>query len=234
LGDVYYGGEENEYLENFLDPWPVKAGTADIASYTLNGNHDMLCGGQSYYGKALTDPRFATQGNSSVFSLANKHWQFLALDTSYEDGGLHGQQAAWVSDMRRNNPGRKTVLLSHHQMFSAYEAGARTLRSKIRSVLDEGAIDAWFWGHEHRCLAYRDLENVRFASCVGHGGIPEYLPEQALKPPDGLVYEYRKQHGTGWQPWITFGFVVLDVDGPNIGLRYIDEDNNPHWSTELP
>ncbi len=126
------------------------------------------------------------------------------------------------------------MLLSHHQLFSAYEAGAKTLRAKMRPVLDGAPLDGWFWGHEHRCLVYRDLENVRFASCAGHGGIPEYLVEEHAVAPDGLVYEYRKQYGTGWQPWNTFGFVVLDVDGPHIDIRYVDEDGHEHYRTTLP
>jgi hypothetical protein len=234
LGDVYYGGEESEYIENFLNPWPVAAGTSDAASYTLNGNHDMYEGGHAYYGKALSDARFAAQGGSSMFVLANDHWQFLGLDTSYEEGGLHGNQADWIRQLRREHPNRKTVLLSHHQLFSAYESGAVSLRQKIRPLLKEKEIDAWFWGHEHRCLAYRDLEGVRFASCVGHGGIPEYLVEESLVRPKGLVYEYRKPFSTSWQPWITFGFAVLDIDGPHIVVRYVDEDGNEHWRTELP
>jgi Calcineurin-like phosphoesterase len=234
LGDVYYGGEKREYLENFLAPWPVAPGTTGVASYTLNGNHDMYAGGQDYFGTALADARFACQGGSSMFVLANEHWQFLGLDTAYEEGGLYGDQAAWISRMRREHPDRKTVLLSHHQLFSAYEPGAQELRRKIRPVLDEQEVDAWFWGHEHRCLAYRDRERVRFASCVGHGGIPEYLVKQPPVSPQGLVYEYRLVHGEGWQPWITFGFVVLDVDGPRIHARYVDEDGNEHWSTDLP
>jgi hypothetical protein len=233
LGDVYYGGEKGEYVENFLGPWPVAPGS-DIASYTLNGNHDMFPGGHAYFGTALADPRFALQGGSSIFALANDHWQFLALDTAYEDEGLYGDQGDWIRRMRRDHPRRKTVLLSHHQLFSAYEQGAEELRRKIRPVLEEQEVDAWFWGHEHRCLAYRDREGVRFASCVGHGGIPEYLVKERSCPPPGLVYEYRLVHGKGWQPWNTFGFVVLDVDGPRIHVRYVDEHGKEHWSTDLP
>jgi predicted phosphodiesterase len=237
LGDVYYGGEKGEYLENLLEPWPVVPGMHDVASYTLNGNHDMFPGGHACYGTALADPRFAAQHGSSMFALANDHWQFLGLDTAYEDGGLHGEQAEWIRRMRREHPRRKTVLLSHHQLFSAYEAGAATLRRKIRPVLEEKEIDAWFWGHEHRCLAYRDRERVRFASCVGHGGLPEYLIKERPVPAEGLEYEYRKVHGTGWQPWVTFGFAVLDLDGPRIHVRYLDEDAKDgieHWATDLP
>jgi predicted phosphodiesterase len=233
LGDVYYGGEENEYAENFLEPWPVADISTGVASYTLNGNHDMYAGGQAYYCKALKDPRFAAQQGTSMFILANEHWQFLGLDTSYEDGGLYGEQSEWIRRSRREHSKRKTVLLSHHQLFSAYQPGAVTLRQKVRGLLEEQEIDAWFWGHEHRCLAYRNHERVRFASCVGHGGVPEYLAKKPAVPSPGLEYEYRKPYGKSWQPWITFGFAVLDVDGPNIHVRYIDEDGNEHWCTDL-
>ncbi len=232
LGDVYYGGEEAEYQVNFLGPWPVAKGTHDVASYTLNGNHDMFPGGHAYFGTALKDERFAAQGHSSTFVLANDYWQFLGLDTAYEDRGLHGQQADWITELRRSNPARKTVLLSHHQLFSAYEEGGPILRQKMSAILKEKEIDAWFWGHEHRCVVYRDVERVRFASCIGHGGVPDYLSDKAATIP--IEYEYRKVRGHGWQPWITFGFAVLDIDGPKIHMRYIDEDGGkPHWESDL-
>ena len=149
LGDVYYSGKANEYLERFLGPWPVDPGEKDaIGSYTLNGNHDMYIGGQDYFGTCLADQRFSRQEKSSWFSLSNDNWQFLALDTAYEDAGLHGDQAKWVREQRAAAPARKTVLLSHHQLFSAYESGAVALRRKIGPVLEDHPIDASFWGRD--------------------------------------------------------------------------------------
>ena len=232
LGDVYYAGERKEYVDRFLDPWPVTAEHSDVGSFTLAGNHDMYTGGEAFYATALADPRFALQERSSWFRLANDHWQVLGLDSSYEDGGLYGDQAMWVRRMRAQHPDAKTILLTHHQFFSAYEDGAVAMRAKLMPVAVERPVDAWFWGHEHRCLVYRDHENVRFASCIGHGGIPEYVPEQALTPPKGLVYEYRDVHSSDPQPWITFGFAVVDLDGPRMRVRYIDEIGREHWSTE--
>lgn len=228
LGDVYYTGSEAEYRERFLDCWPVRAGE-DIGSFALNGNHDMYQGGHAYFGTCLADPRFGRQKQSSFFSLRNSHWQLLGLDTSYEDKGLYGNQVDWVREQLDANRRLGTVLLSHHQPFSAYEPGSEPLRHKIRPVLETRRIDAWFWGHEHRCLAYREHMDIGFSSCVGHGGIPEYLVAREGDPyPDPLDYDYRCVYGSGLEPWGTFGFAVLDLDGDGMTIRYIDELGRPH------
>ena len=106
------------------------------------------------------------------------------------------------------------------------------MAAKLQPIADAQPLDAWFWGHEHRCIVYRDVQNVRLASVVGHGGIPEYLHEELASPFTGQEYEYRKIHSTDWQPWITFGFCVLDLDGPDLKVTYIDEDGDRHHTTQ--
>jgi hypothetical protein len=233
LGDVYYTGGQNEYANNFLDPWPVTLGE-DIGSFTLNGNHDMYQGAHHYFDTALADPRFARQANSSTFSLRNDRWQLIGLDTAYEDAGLYGDQANWARELVENGEGRRTALLTHHQPWSVYAPGASLLRHKIEPVLATNEVDAWFWGHEHRCLVYRGAENLPFASCVGHGGIPEYTAaavDAAYTQP--LVYDYRQPYGDGWQPWIRFGFVAADLDGNRMHLTYVDEFGCEHHTEDV-
>jgi hypothetical protein len=235
LGDVYYSGTPGEYERRFLNYWPVTRGE-DIASFALNGNHDMYWGGEGYFGTCLgEDPRFARQAGCSFFKLENDDWQILALDSSYEDGGLYGDQDKWVAEQLRSAGGKKTMLLSHHQFFSAYEPGSAVLRQKLSPVIEAHGIDAWFWGHEHRCLVYGPHENVQFASCVGHGGIPEYLIAKEGDPyPSPLVYDYRLVHGNGLEPWDTFGFAVVDLVDGGFEVQYIDEDGNRHHDTTFP
>lgn len=234
LGDVYYSGSKREYEHRFLNYWPVDEG-ASVASYSLNGNHDMYTGGHSYFDVCLGDPRFARQSGCSFFALRNDYWQFVALDTSYEDGGLHGRQAQWARDLIETTPATtKTALLSHHQLFSAHEPGAAKLGRKIQPVLATGRVDAWFWGHEHRCIAYMPTTwegaRVGFTSCIGHGGIPEYLAmKQGETRPRPWLYEYLQQYGDGWEPWDTFGFCVLELSSDRIKARYIDEDGKEHY-----
>jgi hypothetical protein len=233
LGDVYYSGWTREYEEHFLKYWPVDAGETDIASFALNGNHDMYSGGKGYFGTCLADARFARQKGSSVFALRNANWQILALDSAYEDGALYGDQVEWVKERIEEGGGRRTMLMCHHNPFSAYEEGATRLREALTPVLATGRIDAWLWGHEHRCLVYRPHLGLRFASCIGHGGIPEYLiakegqpyPQPPAPP---LRYDYRRVEGGGLEPWDTFGFAVLEVQGRAMTVHYIDEHGNPH------
>ena len=145
LGDVYYSGFAAEYDAHFLPFWPVQPGEASqIGSWSLNGNHDMYSGGHGYYDHLLADPRFARQNQSSFFSLENDYWQFLALDTAHQDFDLRGNQADWVLASRTAQPGKKGVLLSHHQPFSSYESAPGSILTKLKPVLERDLITAWF------------------------------------------------------------------------------------------
>lgn len=233
LGDVYYSGSKREYERNFFNLWPVDAGQ-DIGSFSLCGNHDMYYGGHAYYGTCLADPLLSRQAGSSHFALQSPGWTLIALDTGYEDGGLKGHQAAWAKELiDQAPPDQRIGLLSHHQLFSAHEDGARVLGEKIEPVLATERIDAWFWGHEHRCIEYAESRQrghrVGFASCLGHGGVPEHLVMKEIDPPppSPWVYEYLKPFREG-EPWETFGFAVLDIEGPKMSIRYIDENGVEH------
>jgi len=234
LGDVYYTGSKGEYEENFLPYWPVKPGE-DIGSFTVCGNHDMYRGGHEYYGTALADPRFDRQAGKSVFALRNSNWQVLGLDTAYEDKRLSNGQVEWIERQLDSAPDVRTMLLSHHQLWSAYEPAGELLRPDVDHILAAGRVDAWFWGHEHRCLVYEPRDGVKLTSCVGHGGVPEYLIASEGEPyPDGLRYDYRKRHGESIEPWNTFGFVVIDLAGRDMRVRYIDETGTEHHTEDLP
>jgi hypothetical protein len=227
LGDVYYSGWEYEYKNRFLNYWPVRPEESEsIGSFNLNGNHDMYSGGWAYYDYALADARFAAwQGKSSLFHLANNHWQIFGLDTSHDDADLKGDQADWIRGAARK--GLKTILLSHHQYCSSYEVKdlSRSLIDKIQPVLRGCDVVAWLWGHEHRCMTFKNVPNIRFPRCIGHGGVPVYqthdLEGETPAPGD---WEYRNYIDGGLELWAKFGFVVLDFIGDKIAARYVNED----------
>jgi hypothetical protein len=231
LGDVYYSGWGHEYEKRFLPFWPVEANEAGTTgSWCLNGNHDMYSGGHAYYGVALQEARFKPwHRGSSVFSLVNRHWKILALDSAWEDQALVKPQPDWLRDELKGAGGRKTLLFSHHQLFSAYEIVDPEISNAVAPILAQYPVTSWFWGHEHRCVLYGAHENVRFARCLGHGGIPVYMSHGEGDPyPPPATYEYRRFIQNGLERWALFGFAVLDFDGPAVHVRYIDEDGATH------
>jgi hypothetical protein len=241
LGDVYYSGFEREYRNRFLPYWPVEPYEAkEVGSWSLNGNHDMFSGGYGYFDCLLKDSRFARQGGASHFCLENDHWQIFGLDSAYdliglrgEEGDLYGPQAGWLATRRAASPHKKTLLLSHHQLFSAYEGGSPKMEARLQPILKDAPATAWFWGHEHLCAVYkRDTHPfVHCARLIGHGGVP--VAPRAGHLPAGIQYEFRDSMLAGINRFTRFGFAVLDFDEGNITVRYINELGGEPHHTEV-
>jgi hypothetical protein len=227
LGDVYYSGWAREYDKHFLRYWPVKPGEeARIGSWCLNANHDMYSGGHAYFDHLLKKLAFGRQAQSSFFSLENDYWQFLGLDTGYTEYDLHGDQGAWACRLREAAPGKKGVLFTHHQPFSAYDRGSPEMEKKLAPALTKDLIKAWFWGHEHRCTLYKPRPHLDFGRCIGHGGVPEYATSKTL--PDSVQWEYREYLQSGFERFARFGFVVLELHDDTMTVEYRGEDGGPH------
>ena len=242
LGDVYYSGLPSEIRQHVLACWPVtpEQARAGVTSWSLNGNHDMYSGGFGYFETLLGDPRFAGQHSAdgaptSFFRLAAPSWDFVGLDTSWDtdvmskgaSGVLEDPQAGFVAEIARETPGRKLVLLSHHQLMSVYEPAdlGPVLPAKLGPVLDSGRVAAWWWGHEHRCMGFEAAHGVRFPRCLGHGGVPvlqTYAAGDPVKPP-GVWEAAGFLEDTDGDCWARFGFAVLDLDGSQMQVRYRDD-----------
>jgi hypothetical protein len=235
LGDTYYSGLEDEVRRRFLDLWPV-APAARVRSWSIPGNHDMYSGGHGYYEVLLADPRFNAQQRCSYFSLRNDYWQILGLDSSYKNpdvADLEEPQSAWLTEQvsRPNAPG--TVLLTHHQAFSAYEEVTAPLAATVAHALGGRQLDAWLWGHEHRCAVYHAdarqddnayQANAKYAAVVGHGGVPNLLADQQAGVNQDLIdWALLDGYQVGDDRWGLGGFAVLTFDGPRLQIQYYDE-----------
>ncbi len=241
LGDVYYSGLPSEIQQHVLACWPVtpQQARAGVTSWSLNGNHDMYSGGFGYFGTLLGDPRFAAQHSAdgaatSYFRLTAPSWDFVALDTSWDPdvltkgacGVLEDPQAGFVAEIAKTSS-RKLVLLSHHQLVSAYDQAdlGPVLPAKLGPVLDSGRVTAWWWGHEHRCMGFEASHGVRFPRCLGHGGVPVLQPRAPGDPvPAPGAWEDRSfLPDSDGNHWARFGFAVLDLDGGQLQVRYRDD-----------
>jgi predicted phosphodiesterase len=216
LGDVYYAGTKDEVENRFLSIWRNLQIPAQF--WALNSNHEMYSGGHGYFEKTLKE----FKQPASYFSLENENWRFIGLDSGYVDHNLNKEQVEWLDAQLSDNRPR-TFLMTHHQLFSAYEDQGEKMEEKVASHLNDGSIFGWFWGHEHACIIFDTFKNIQ-GRCIGHGGLPYAIP--ADPPPNANVpvkFVDRRPRpdkpSRGMQ-----GFAMLTVDGPHLHVDYIDQD----------
>ena len=200
LGDIYYSGTSREVQERFLTVCQQTPGL-NIPSYTLAGNHDMYSGGQGYYWllDQLGQP-------ASYFCLRNDDWQLLAMDTGLHDADpgmvisnltyLDEQELAWQRDKIANAGGRKTILLSHHQLFSASGGVGNTpagkplaLNPRLYDAFADvlGQVALWMWGHEHNLVVYDEYAGLKRGRCNGSAAVPTLVAQNPYTPDPNLV-----------------------------------------------
>lgn len=196
----------------------------------------MYSGGHGYFDVLLADTRFERQNRCSYFALQNDDWQILALDSSYKDpdhADLESPQDTWLAERIAQADTRGTVLMTHHQPFSPYEEVTAPLARTVAGALGGRKLDAWLWGHEHRCAVYDPNlawaptgydANALYAAVVGHGGVPNLLADQQPGPnaPD-ISWQLADYYELGDDHWGLGGFAVLSFDGPQLSIQYYDE-----------
>lgn len=249
LGDIYYSGLESEDRRRFLDLWPVTQAQADVGvtSWSLNGNHDMYSGGFGLFDTVLGDPRFKGQRSAdgkatSFFRLRSPSWDFIGIDTSWDTdvtsgghvGVLQDPQAAYVAGVAAGSA-RKLVLFSHHQLISFYDKAdlGPTLAAKLAPVLTGNRVTGWWWGHEHRAVAYGPSAGVRYPRCLGNGGVPTLpVPDPPANSDPTVTWRSTRTVKEDGQERLRFGFAVFDLHPDRIDVAYIDDDGDtPHTET---
>jgi len=215
LGDTYYSGTTGEIKDRLLKFWPKVAGATNRS---LNGNHEMYTGGRAYF--EAIQPFGQT---SSYFALQNKNWILAALDTSYSDHDLHGDQAAWVKGLADASPEKKLVLFSHHQPFSLLDNQGPKLVAKLAELFTSKRIYAWYWGHEHHCVLYgpHSMYGLR-GRCVGHGGFPYFREKNVLGNDTPAKPSWKRLDSKNLVP---FGRVL---DGGNPFIKDHEKEYGPH------
>jgi len=245
LGDTYYAGFEDEIRHNLVACWPgnVKAG----ASFALNGNHEMYSGGNAYFDLL---PIFGQ--SASYFNLGNKYWRLVALDTSYPERGGDTPASSWgelvdleigwlaaqVKYAQSFNPPARIILLTHHQLFSAFDGDdlGKYLRDQLKPFLDSGAIYAWFWGHEHRGIVYKPNPTYNLkARCIGHAGFPQApSSRQGAAHIGQFPIDWLEERSEPENAWYGMrGFALLRFAGPNVRVNYIDQTGSVQYSEQL-
>jgi hypothetical protein len=208
LGDIYYSGTDNECRSNFeavVNEVFDRAKTR-LPVFTLAGNHDMYCGGVGYYSliKRLNKGPMLQPASFFCLRANDDSWQILAMDTGRHDYNpfsvtdvvtfVESTEQDWHRQRLQEFSG-KTILLSHHQLFSAFsQIGKPTPSGKLRAYNPQlqatydylcgtgKRIAAWFWGHEHNLCIYQPYNNLRCGRCIGHSAIPVFIADTPYDP----------------------------------------------------
>jgi len=241
LGDIYYAGTQFEVNNYFLQPWKqiLNLAANPIPTFSLAGNHDMYSGGVPYYQmiqQQLGQP-------ASYFCLRNANWQFVGLDTGYHDhnpaaGGdgatyLQDTEVTWLTDKVNNAGGRSSILLSHHQLFTAYDSidgNEINLRlyPQVAPLLPKVAL--WIWGHEHDFVPYDAYKGLARSCCLGHGAFPVGVGETSYDPkyPDVPVTKDADGNnirlGTAAGLY-NHGYAIIELDGPTGKVSYYQDSD---------
>lgn len=223
LGDIYYSGTADECELNFrrIIDTVLDRANSKIPVFTISGNHDMYAGGAGFYSLLVTLNDPPLRQPASFFCLRDEanRWQFVAMDTGFHDYNpftvkdvltfLEKDEEDWICERIREFPGR-TILLSHHQLFSAFsqigpanpDGSLNPVNPHLKASFDRfaaaapGRIAAWFWGHEHNLCVYAPYAGVEKGRCIGHGAVPVYRNDapytvlnQLVDPPKFLPVE---------------------------------------------
>jgi len=253
LGDIYYSGTPAECQQHFhlIVEQVLRKDNPNLPVFTLSGNHDMYSGGAGYYSLIDNLNPKPNQQLASFFCLrtADQAWQLLAMDTGYHDNNpvtvndavtyLEDDELAWLCARIRECAG-KTILLSHHQLFSAYspiggaghdgkrQPGNPRLSEAFRQMAAQGRIAAWFWGHEHALSIYKPFAGLERGRCLGHGAVPVSLADEIYKIVDGLtlVPDVVENTKLGAQGGVyAHGFAILDLDAQGASATYFQDLN---------
>jgi hypothetical protein len=161
------------------------------------------------------------------------------MDTGYNDHSfrlvpddittLRADEAAWHQKQLLAAGSRKIILISHHQLFSAFAtigAGQVSyqnpyLTGNLKAWRSAGVtnIVAWLWGHEHLLEVYAapsaDGAGLPvLGRCVGHGAFPVFNNKGAYtrQPASSIALQDA--------PNFPSGYVQTSEDGPVYASGY--------------
>jgi hypothetical protein len=244
LGDVYYSGTEKEVFDKFIKHFP----RGRMASFALNANHDMYSGGSGYFNVMLKDPDFAHQKQKSFFSLYNRTWQVIGLDTAYESakaelyqkGVLGAAQLDWFQAQlqQAKAAGRRVILLTHHNPVSI--RGGSQDKNMMQQLFDAATkagsmFEYWIWGHEHGVAVFEPFAwngaKVK-GRCIGHGGIPYGVTPGGDKG-GGVIVRWTETGTYPNEPQQAlngFGVITLPIAGGELIEKYYDDAGRLRYS----
>jgi Calcineurin-like phosphoesterase len=175
LGDVYYGGREQEFARYYTAPLqPVVQKTK---LFSIAENHELYSGGR-WYLDFLRDSQKSgiTPQQGSYFCVRFPRHQIIAVDVNWHKRQrfLHENSRQWLAKRLEEAEGRTTILLTGSGPYTYGSDSAYTLLSDLWEFVRNGQIGLWIWGDDHYCAMFDRNELIApfYGTCIGHGGHP--------------------------------------------------------------
>lgn len=230
IGDVYYAGTEEECKKNLIDFWP----TAKGGNFTLNGNHEMLDGGEAYFKTVLTNKIFETQQKNSYFALENSNWLIVCLDSAffadvknlYADGKIDPQQIDFLKKLKTKN--KNCIVVTHHHPLTMNGENYTDLFHQVKVVLGS-QIKYWYYGHRHHAAVYKQINGINFR-LSGNAALPYGYSSLLGSSSKTIWYETNKpnpQDGIRLQN----GFCMLTLNNDTVKEEFYGENGKINWQS---
>jgi len=234
LGGEHYAGTNNEEVDHLSALWP----RGRQMSFALNSTHAMYSGGIPYFERTLQTKPFLWQRGCSFFAMVNSRWLIFGLDSAwgapyfdfYLQGSLERLQPSFLASTVVRFPGRRIMILSHHEPVSL---DGRTTTGLFRQVVEAlGRVPAyWYFAQPANAVAYHPIQGCH-ARCAGHGALP-YGVASDLEGMETVSWYERKLAGDERLPERCLnGAAALTFDGPELSERFIGEDGSTRWHTD--
>lgn len=241
LGDVYYAGTSDEEKHLLSQLWPA----GGVGSFALNSNHEMYSGAKPYF-KAIANAPFQKQGGCSYFSLENRNWIIVGLDSAYFSdenslyingllfsGGKPTPQSEFLlqKGAEADAAGKKVVVLTHHNGLDETGTTANTLFEQVMDAFPGSGPAYWYWGHVHAAAVYKPQGPAgTLCRCCGHGALPWGQSSDLANSTNVGWYEHRPANDPDIPQRVFNGFAMLRLDGSNIQEFFYDENGGIAWS----
>jgi hypothetical protein len=272
LGDIYYSATPLECSKNFSDIFTqvfneVLGAGKRIPVFSIPGNHDYYAFGYGYYTmvEGLNEKIPDAVQRASYFCLQTEDggWQFLGMDTGFDDANpadqinpfysgpqVHASEVTWLKDKLNRFDG-STILLSHHQLFSAnnkingMESAFKEfpyLNNYLLSYFQayfSNKIAAWLWGHEHNLVLYKDnlcgLNKGRLVGCSAYEELTSANPYN-VNYPEVPYLDPTKYRLDSSQGYYNHGYAIIDFSQrskptDNVKISYYQY---PSWGDVPP
>jgi CHAT domain-containing protein len=215
LGDVYYGGSEEEFKKYFEDPLRPMFDRTDF--FMIAGNHEMFAKGEWFQDLLLrkaTDHAGTQRQRGEMFHVRGPGFRILGIDTMFvgSDSGrlrLHDYADERVLEVLRtwlaDQPDAFTILMTTNEAWDKGNKKRTPLYESLRATI-AGKVDMWFWGNVHYAALYEpwnfaDTGTIArhvVANCIGHGGYPFYTEKEVGDLPPGIACRWLEKKSRFW------------------------------------